>query len=169
MTANSRRARRTADVSATGPPQGANYSPSGASAAAELDSEAASVGLQSQTERIIRHWHEALPNDRLAHLVKDASRAFVRALQSRLARHGVPFGQWTFLRILWESDGLTQRELSAEAGVTEPSTFAAIRTMERQGYVVRRQVAANRKNVYVHLTTKGRALQSKLVPLAEEV
>ena len=41
--------------------------------------------------------------------------------------------------------------------------------MEKQGYVVRRQVAANRKNVYVHLTAKGRALETKLVPLAEEV
>ena len=81
----------------------------------------------------------------------------------------MPFGHWTFLRILWQRDGLTQRELSAEAGVTEPSTFAAIRAMEKQGYVARRQVADNRKNVYVHLTAKGRALQAKLVPLAEEV
>ena len=93
----------------------------------------------------------------------------MRVLQARLAGHGVPFGHWTFLRILWQRDGLTQRELSAEAGVTEPSTFAAIRAMEKQGYVARRQTAANRKNVYVHLTAKGRALERKLVPLAEEV
>jgi DNA-binding MarR family transcriptional regulator len=93
----------------------------------------------------------------------------VRALQRRLAAHGVPFGHWTFLRILWERDGLTQRELSDEAGVMEPSTFAAIRSMERQGYVKRRRLPGNRKNVYVHLTPKGRALKKKLVPLAEEV
>jgi len=93
----------------------------------------------------------------------------VRALQGRLAAHGVPFGHWTFLRILWERDGLTQRELSNEAGVTEPSTFAAIRAMQKLGYVSRRQAAGNRKNVYVHLTPKGRALRAKLEPLAEEV
>jgi DNA-binding MarR family transcriptional regulator len=93
----------------------------------------------------------------------------VRALQARLAEYGVPFGHWTFLRILWERDGLTQRELSNEAGVTEPSTFAAIQAMEKQGYVTRRQVADNRKNVYVHLTAKGRGLKGKLEPLAEEV
>jgi DNA-binding MarR family transcriptional regulator len=108
-------------------------------------------------------------DERLAHLTKEAWRGFTRALQAELAAHGVPFGHWTFLRILWQRDGLTQRELSAEAGVTEPSTFAAIRAMEKQGYVARRQVADNRKNVYVHLTAKGRALQAKLVPLAEEV
>src|SRR5437870_8154555 len=91
--------------------------------------------------------NHATKPDRLAHLTKDAWRGFVRALQARLAGHGVPFGHWTFLRILWQRDGLTQRELSAEAGVTEPSTFAAMRAMEKQGYVTRRQIADNRKNV----------------------
>jgi DNA-binding MarR family transcriptional regulator len=93
----------------------------------------------------------------------------VRALQPRLAGHGVSFGHWTFLRILWERDGLTQRELSEEAGVMEPSTFAAIKAMEELGYVKRRRLPDNRKNVYVHLTPKGRALRKKLVPLAERV
>jgi DNA-binding MarR family transcriptional regulator len=107
--------------------------------------------------------------DRVAHLTKEAWRGFVRALQARLAAHGVSFGHWTFLRILWERDGLTQRELSAEAGVMEPTTVAALRAMEKIGYVTRSQVERNRKNVYVHLTPKGRALKAKLVPLAIEV
>jgi len=93
----------------------------------------------------------------------------VRALQSRLAAHKVPFGHWSFLRVLWAKDGITQRELSDAVGVMESSTFAAIRAMEELGYVQRRQVRGNRKNVYVHLTAKGRALQAKLEPLAEQV
>jgi MarR family transcriptional regulator, organic hydroperoxide resistance regulator len=118
---------------------------------------------------ILRHWREAVPDDRLAHLVKDATRALVRALHMRLARHGVPFGHWTFLRILWESDGLTQRALSRQAGVMEPTTHVALNAMERLGYVVRRQAAGNRRNVYVFLTPAGRALKRKLVPLAVNV
>lgn len=120
-------------------------------------------------ETILRHWREAVPNDRLAHLVKDATRALVRALQMRLAEHGVSFGHWTFLRILWETDGITQRKLSEEAGVMEPTTFSALKAMERLGYVTRRQMPDNRKNVYIHLTARGSALKSALVPLAEEV
>ena len=118
---------------------------------------------------ILRHWREAVPDDRLAHLVKDATRALVRALQARLAERDVSFGHWTFLRILWEHDGLTQRELSAEAGVMEPTTFTAVGAMERLGYVERRRMNDNRKNVHVYLTPRGRALKRKLVPLAEEV
>ncbi len=93
----------------------------------------------------------------------------MRALQARLAGHGVSFGHWTFLRILWQRDGLTQRELSEEAGVMEPSTYAAIKAMEELGYVSRSQMPGNRKNVYVRLAPKGRALEAKLVPMAEEV
>lgn len=121
-----------------------------------------------ETRNILRHWQEAVPNDRLAHLVRDAGRAYTRALQLRLAEYGVPFGHWTFLRILWESDGLTQRELSDRAGVMEPTTFAAMKTMEALGYIERRQLPDNKKNMYVHLTPAGRALKKKLVPLAED-
>jgi MarR family transcriptional regulator, organic hydroperoxide resistance regulator len=124
---------------------------------------------KAQTQEILRHWREAVPDDRLAHLVKDASRAFIRALQIRLAGHRVPFGHWVFLRILWEHDGLTQRQLSAEAGVMEPTTFSALKAMEKLGYIERRQSPGNRKNVYIHLTRLGRALKRKLVPLAEDV
>jgi DNA-binding MarR family transcriptional regulator len=41
--------------------------------------------------------------------------------------------------------------------------------MEKLGYITRRQLPENKKNVYIHLTPAGRALKSKLVPLAIEV
>jgi DNA-binding MarR family transcriptional regulator len=107
--------------------------------------------------------------ERLAHVIRELARALVRALTLRLAQQGVSFGHWAFLRILWQRDGLTQRELSEMAGVMEPTTFAALKAMEELGYVERRQVPGNRKNVYVHLTPQGRALKKKLVPLAENV
>jgi DNA-binding MarR family transcriptional regulator len=107
--------------------------------------------------------------DRLAHLVREAARALTRDLTARLAEHDVSFGHWTFLRILWESDNLTQRELSEQAGVAEPTTAAALKAMEELGYIERRQLPENRKNVYVHLTPKGRALRARLEPLAVAV
>lgn len=127
------------------------------------------VIARSESQSILHHWREAVPDDRFAHLVKDATRSFQRSLQIRLADHDVPFGHWTFLRVLWEHDGLTQKQLSDEVGVMEPTTFAAVKTMESRGWVERRQLAENRKNVYVFLTDAGRALKATLVPLAEQV
>jgi DNA-binding MarR family transcriptional regulator len=126
-------------------------------------------GAPRETAEMLRHWHESVPNDRLAHLVKDAGRSMVRALQMRLAEHSVSFGHWTFLRILWETDGLTQRKLSEQAGVMAPTTFSAVTAMEKLGLVERQQRPDNKKNMHVYLTAQGRALQDKLVPLAEEV
>jgi DNA-binding MarR family transcriptional regulator len=128
-----------------------------------------SSGFKGGTQAILRHWLEAVPNDRLAHLVRDASKGLKRALHVRLAEHSVAFGHWTFLRILWETDGLTQRELSDQAGVMEPTTFSALKAMEKLGYITRRQIAGNRKKVFVFLTRKGRAMKAKLVPLAIDV
>lgn len=119
--------------------------------------------------RLLRHWHADVPDDRLAHLVKDTSRAFLRALQTRLAEHDVALGHWTFLRILWQRDGMTQRELSLEAGVMEPTTLHALRAMEARGWVVRERRAGNLKNLHVRLTPAGRRLKRTLVPLAERV
>ncbi len=127
------------------------------------------VTPRSESQSILHHWREAVPDDRFAHLVKDATRSFQRSLQMRLADFEVPFGHWTFLRVLWEHDGLTQKQLSDEVGVMEPTTFAAVKAMESRGWVERRQLAENRKNVYVFLTDAGRALKAKLVPLAEAV
>ena len=125
--------------------------------------------IPGNTQSILKHWHESVPDDRLAHLVRDAGRAFNKRLQVRLQKYNVSFGHWIFLRILWTSDGLTQKELSDLAGVMEPTTFSAIQAMEALGYVVRKQKPENRKNMYVHLTPKGKALKKALVPLAVDV
>jgi DNA-binding MarR family transcriptional regulator len=124
---------------------------------------------KGSTHAILRHWQEAVPDDRLAHLIRDAAKGLTRALQIRLAEHKVGFGHWAFLRILWEKDGLTQRELSEQAGVMEPTTFSALKAMQKLGYVSRKRNADDKKKVFIFLTPKGRALKAKLVPLALEV
>lgn len=107
--------------------------------------------------------------DRMAHLLKLASKSTARALQDRLAEHGVSYGQWTFLRILWKHDGLNVTELSRRANVAKPAAVIAIQAMERLGYVARQQKDGNLKGVYIHLTPAGRALEERLIPLAVEV
>ena len=47
--------------------------------------------------------------------------------------------------------------------------MVALRGLEELGYIRRERLSDNRKNMYVFLTGKGKALKKKLVPLAEEV
>ncbi len=117
----------------------------------------------------LRTWREAVPNDRIAHLLKETVRGTSRALQIRLMDHSVSLGYWTFLRVLWERDGITQRELSELAGVREPTTYSALKSMEKLGYITRRKLPNNMRNICIYLTPQGRALKDVLVPLAEDV
>ena len=120
-------------------------------------------------EAPVHRWREALSDERMAHLVKLAFRETSRALQDRLAAHGVQYGHWTLLRVLWQTDGLTQRQLAEQASVSEPSAFTALRQMEGLGYVKRQKLAGNQKQVRVFLTPKGAALRGASVGAAEEV
>jgi DNA-binding MarR family transcriptional regulator len=116
-----------------------------------------------------RDWREAVPNDRLAHLVKDLLRAMSRALQIRLMDHSVSYGFWSYFRVLWERDGITQRELSEFVGLSEPTTYTALQAMEKLGYITREKFPGNMRKVHVCLTPHGRALKNELIPLAEQM
>jgi DNA-binding MarR family transcriptional regulator len=112
---------------------------------------------------------EFLPQDSLGYLLRDTYRVFSKILQSRISPHGVTIGQWYFLRVLWEEDGLTQRELSQRVGMMEPTTVTALNGMEKRGYVRRVRNATDRRKVNIFLTEKGRALRARLLPHAAEV
>jgi DNA-binding MarR family transcriptional regulator len=114
-------------------------------------------------------WRHAVHDERIAHLIKNAFRGTSGALQRRLRVHSLLYGHWTLLRILWQSDGMTQRQLSEQAGVKESSTFTALQQMEKLGYVKRQKMASNNKQVRIFLTAKGRALRARIVPMAQEV
>lgn len=105
----------------------------------------------------------------MAHLVRDTSRLLARSLQARLSKYDVSFGHWAFLRILWVKDGLTQAELSEEAGLMAPTTFAALKAMEKKGYIYREKKAGNKQKVFIYLTAEGKTLKNALTPLGEEV
>lgn len=109
------------------------------------------------------------PGGSTGYLVRQAHNALQRLLEQAIAPHGVLRGQWYFLRVLWEEEGLTQRELSARVGTKEPTTIVALRSMEAAGLVKRRRSETDRRKIHVDLTPKARRLRDKLLPLARSV
>ncbi len=109
------------------------------------------------------------PEHSTGYLLRDTFRAFSKVLAARISPHGVTIGQWYFLWVLWEEDGLTQRELSQRVGMMEPTTVTALNGMEKRGYVRRVRNTEDRRKVNVFLTRKGRSLRNKLLPYAIEV
>src|SRR6201987_6372242 len=103
------------------------------------------------------------------YLVRDAHRAFQRLLERRIAAYGVTRGQWYFLRVLWNEDGLTQRELSARVGMMEPTPVIALRGMEKSGLIRRVRGDDDRRKVLVFLTAKAKRLRGELLGVARTI
>jgi DNA-binding MarR family transcriptional regulator len=109
------------------------------------------------------------PAESSGYLVRDAHRAFQRLLERRIAAYGVTRGQWYFLRVLWNEDGLTQRELSARVGMMEPTTVIALRGMEKSGLIRRLRSRDDKRRSHVWLTPKAQRMRKGLLALARGI
>ncbi|MFY9836248.1 MAG: MarR family winged helix-turn-helix transcriptional regulator [Xanthobacteraceae bacterium] len=123
----------------------------------------------SKTKSSPRRANEFPPRLSSGYLVRDAHRAFQRLLERRIAAYGVTRGQWYFLRVLWNADGLSQRELSARVGMMEPTTAIALRSMERSRLIRRLRGDDDRRKVQVFLTVKAKRLRDELLALARGI
>jgi MarR family transcriptional regulator, organic hydroperoxide resistance regulator len=124
---------------------------------------------QSSKAKPARRAVEFPPRLSSGYLVRDAHRAFQRLLERRIAPYGVTRGQWYFLRVLWNADGLSQRELSARVGMMEPTTVIALRTMEKTGLIERVRSVEDRRKVRVLLTAKAKRLRNELLTAARSI
>jgi len=96
-------------------------------------------------------------------------RAFDRLLQRQLADHGIRNSHWYFLRILWEREGLTQRELSDETNLTEPSTVIMLNQMEQSGLIRKKKDPDDKRKLRIFLTPKAKRLEKRLLPIAVQL
>lgn len=109
----------------------------------------------------------ALPPERsLGHVIRETNRVFQRQLGERIAAYGVSLGQWYVLRVLWQSEGLSQVELAERAGIMTPTATVALQTMFRRGFATFRADKADRRRKLVYLTKAGKALEAKCLAQA---
>jgi DNA-binding MarR family transcriptional regulator len=105
----------------------------------------------------------------LGYAANFVGRAFARALERRLARHGVALGQFPLLLTLWEEDGLTQSEIARRLLIEQPTVANTLKRMERDGLIAAAVDPKNRRLVRISLTAKGRALENALIAEAQAV
>lgn len=94
--------------------------------------------------------------------VRRAALAVSRALEARIRALGVTRAQWQVLRVLWVEDGLIQRQLSLRVGTRESSISHALGTLERDGWVERRESGRDGRKVHIHLTAGAHGLRAEV-------
>jgi DNA-binding MarR family transcriptional regulator len=105
----------------------------------------------------------------IGYLVRYTHRAFVKALASELAPHGVSPAEWAVFRVLWESEGYSQVELARRMRIEKASLTGVLLGMEQRGLLKRTRDGNDKRRAVLTLTAKGRALRGKLVACATRV
>lgn len=77
---------------------------------------------------------------------------------------GLTEQQWRVLRVLWQHDEIPFRELAELTLIPAPSLVGVVDRLGDNGMTARRRSAADRRNVFVRATQKGRALQAQVTP-----
>ena len=109
------------------------------------------------------------PLHSIGYLSRINFRAFTKALEELIEPHGVTAGQWRFLRVLWEKDGVTQRTLANRVGITEATAVKGIAGLESAGLVTREVDEADKRKMIIRLTPHARRLRKKLIPMVLKV
>lgn len=105
----------------------------------------------------------------IAYQLRRTHRRFQLHLHQRLLEYDVPIGMWYFLRVLWEEDGLSQRELGRRVTATAPTTVEQLRNMEARSFIRRERTDTDRRKILIFLTEEGKALRPILAPLANQI
>lgn len=99
----------------------------------------------------------------LGYLVRTTHKVMSRRLVAELAKHGIAFKQYFYLRALLEEDRISQIELSERVGMNRATVTSVIDTMERQGLVRRLPDPDDRRVYLIALTPKGRKLRDPIM------
>jgi len=101
-------------------------------------------------------------------LMRIGLRGLRAAFKATLVRHKIQWSAWYYLRVLWEADGISQRELTQRVGAMQPNTVSTLRSMEKAGLVRIERPESDRRSTKVWLTPKGRRLMQRVLPEIRE-
>ncbi len=73
---------------------------------------------------------------------------------------GIHIGQEMVLQCLWQEDKLTQSQLANKIGIQLQTVHKMVRRMEKAELVTKHEDEADRRVSRIHLTPKGRELQT---------
>ncbi|MDH5187396.1 MAG: MarR family transcriptional regulator [Rhodospirillaceae bacterium] len=108
-------------------------------------------------------------NNSIGYLLSIAQKLTMAMLADRLSPLGVTPAQWQVLVVLWEEDGIVQRDIAERMVIEQATLTRTLDRMERDGFVERRPDEQDRRRTRVFVTERGFGLINTLVPEALKV
>lgn len=92
---------------------------------------------------------------------------------SRMAKYGITAAEEPFFMAVQKHNGATQEVLTSLVGVDKAATTRAISSLEKKGYLTRRQDEKDRRQNHIYATARATniktAVQEELMRLNDEI
>ena len=102
------------------------------------------------------------------YLANHMARIFAHGLTARIKPLGLTTGTFPALLELWETDGLTQKQLVERLDIEQATMAYTLARMERDGLVVRKKETNEGRVQRVWLTDRARDLRGPAIAAAQE-
>ncbi|WP_138511901.1 MarR family winged helix-turn-helix transcriptional regulator [Maricaulis alexandrii] len=100
-------------------------------------------------------------DDLLCFAVYSANNAFNRFYKPVMAELGLTYPQFLVMIALWEADGVRVSHLGERLGLESNTLTPVLKRMEGLGLLERKRDRSDERQVLLHLTDKGRALENE--------
>ena len=81
-----------------------------------------------------------------------------------LSRHGLSWTGFVVLWVVWVWESIETRTIAEEVGTSKASLTGVLKTLERDGLIIKKQSKIDRLLVLVTLTSDGRRMMKKIFP-----
>jgi MarR family transcriptional regulator, organic hydroperoxide resistance regulator len=110
-------------------------------------------------------------DDSLGYIISITNAVMRGKFNRTIAGHGLNTSaeQWGVLNVIKSFPGLTQKELAAKLYKDKTNLTRMIDVLERDGYLMRKGEAKDRRIFRIFITGSGEELINKIIPIAESV
>ena len=112
-------------------------------------------------EKVTNAYDPLLLDNQLCFPLYACSRKVVNMYTPYFQPLGITYTQYIVFLVLWETDGVSVRELGQRLYLDSGTLTPLLRKMEEAGFVTRTRSTEDGRVVLVHLTEKGKALRGE--------
>ncbi len=106
--------------------------------------------------------------DHLGYCLRKLSNQVSRAFAERVEKHNVSVANWVVLRLLFDHESLSLKEIVSHVGVDQGALSRMVERLVVRELVTRKESPCSRREVAISLTEAGRKLVPKLAREATE-
>jgi len=118
-----------------------------------------------KAEKILRMDNSKIP---LGLLVSMIHRTRMMYLNDKMSDLDISAGQFPFILILSEEEGITQEEMAAHFHIDKGTVARALKKLEDNEYLFRKIDSENRRRYLIYLTEKGRKSVPQIINIDNE-